>query len=259
MTRNAAAAEAAHRTAPARRASVEAGKATSPMPFDDLDAPRAPMPLDELVAIGAFYGVDVDRVIAQHGPALARYAEWVLARDSFALVTLGTADTLALLGSGLAGARLLAAAARWPDAITGIKLDPSGREEPTLYIRPVCPWAEGHRWLVGELGAIADRIPPARTLYGLGFQGDIVKTYALVDGGFVSHRICGDQLREHKAYRADVAWHAIAWPDSRWAAIGALGRALGFRTAGHVGETESGERKLYIERVGAIPTDRSLA
>ena len=47
-------------------------------------------PVDELIALGAFYGVDVDGVHrARHGPALERYAEWVLARDVFALVTLG--------------------------------------------------------------------------------------------------------------------------------------------------------------------------
>lgn len=211
----------------------------------------------ELRALGAFYGVDVDRIVATHGTALARYAEWVLARDSFALVTLGRAVDLAALGSPTSRTRFLAAARRWPDAITGIKLDPSGHEEPTLYIRPLCPWSDGLAWLARDLDPA--RIPPARTLYGLGFQGDIVKTYALVDDGFVSHRIGGDGLREHKEYRADVAWDAIEWPDARWSAIGALGRALGFRVAGHVGETKNGERKVYVERVGAIPTDRSFA
>ena len=101
--------------------------------------------------------------------------------------------------------------------------------------------------------------PPARTLYGLGFQGDVVKTYALTDDGFVSYRLVGDDvLAEPKEYRADVSWDAISWPDPRWAAIGELGRALGFRTAGHVGHLH-GAMKVYVERTGAIATDRSFA
>lgn len=216
--------------------------------------------VEELAALGAFYGVAVDDFITVHGPALTRYAEWVLARDAFAVVTLGEAATLARLGSPTSASRLCSAAARWPDAITGIKLDPTGREEPTLYVRTLCPWTEGIAWLEREVGVIATRLPPSRTLYGLGFQGDIVKTYALAPDGFVSFRIAGEQLqREHKDYRADVAWDAIDWPDSRWTAVATLGRALGFRTAGHVGESSGGERKIYVERVGGIPTDRSAA
>jgi hypothetical protein len=96
-------------------------------------------------------------------------------------------------------------------------------------------------------------------MYGLGFQGELVKTYALAPGGFVSYRLTdGELLRKHKDYRADVAWSAIAWPDPRWAAIGELGRALGFETAGHVGLVGH-TRKIYVERTGAIVTDRSLA
>ncbi|MDQ3336574.1 MAG: hypothetical protein M4D80_15510 [Myxococcota bacterium] len=217
-------------------------------------------PALELAALGRFYGVAVDDFITVHGPALTRYAEWVLARDAFAVVTLGDAASIARFGSPTAAARLRDAVARWPDAITGIKLDPTGREEPTLYVRPLCPWDEGVAWLEREVGGVATRIPPSRTLYGLGFQGDLVKTYALAPDGFVSYRIAGDELyREHKDYRADVAWDTIDWPDDRWTAIGALGRVLGFRNAGHVGETSGGERKLYVERVGGIPTDRSVA
>lgn len=217
-------------------------------------------PIEELAALGAFYRVPIDDVVAAHGPSLARYAEWVLARDAFALVTLGSAETLAPLGSATAAARLRSAAARWPAAITGIKLDPGGREEATLYVRPLCPWADGIAWLTQELGFAPTKIPPARTLYGLGFQAELVKTYALTSDGFVSFRFTGNELhREHKDYRADVAWDAIDWPDARWAAIGALGRTLGFRSAGHVGQSSDGARKIYVERTGAIPTDRSFA
>jgi hypothetical protein len=217
-------------------------------------------PAQELSALGAFYGVPVDHLLAAHGPALARYAEWVLARDSFALVTLGTPEALARLGHSIAGARFLAAAARWPAAVAGIKLDPTGYEEPTLYLRTLCPWSEAVAWLEAAIGPAASAIPASRTAYGLGFQGDRVKTYALAPDGFVSYRLTDQGLCvEHKDYRADVAWNDIPWPDPRWSAIGALGRSLGFEVAGHVGDSSSGERKVYVERVGGIPTDRSFA
>jgi hypothetical protein len=219
------------------------------------------MALDELVALGAFYGAPVDAVLSAHGSALGRYAEWVLGRDSFALVTLGSVAELASYGSATSARRLCSAAARWPAAVTGIKLAPDGHEEPTLYVRAVCPWRDGIEWLEGEVGAVATRVPTARTLYGLGFQGELIKTYALVPNGFVSWRVEGAQLcREHKDYRADVSWDAIAWPDAKWQAIGALGRTLGFCSAGHVGRSsEMAEMKIYVERVGAIATDRSFA
>lgn len=213
----------------------------------------------DLAALGAFYGITVDDVIAHHGRALDHYAEWVLGRDAFALVTLGDAPALAALVRGTAAERLRAAAACWPGAVTGVKLELGPRVEPTLYARVLCPWDDAIGWLARAGLAAAVRVPPARTMYGLGFQGELVKTYALAPGGFVSYRLTdGELLREHKDYRADVAWSAIAWPDPRWAAIGELGRALGFETAGHVGLVGH-TRKIYVERTGAIVTDRSLA
>lgn len=219
-------------------------------------------PREELAALGAFYGIPIDHIGASHGPALDRYAEWVLGRDDFALVTLGDVATLCRDAPGPAAARLARAAERWPAAITGIKLEPSTRRDPTLYIRTVCEWPDGLAWLAREIDAsILERVPRARTLYGLGFQGPVIKTYALAPDGFVSYRIDETGVRsEHKHYRADVPWNEIAWPDPRWHAIAGLGRSLGFRTAGHVGVTSSAhELKIYVERAGALATDRSLA
>lgn len=220
-------------------------------------------PCDELVALGAFYDLDVAGTIAAHGASLERYAEWVLGRDDLAIVTLGEAGALcdSAATHPTAIARLRSAIARWPAAITGIKLELCGHRDPTLYVRTLCPWRDGMAWLEREVGHIATDIPPARTLYGLGFQGAVIKTYALAPDGFVSYRLDGAQLhREHKDYRADIAWDDIRWPDARWAALGALGRELGFRVAGHVGEMSGTHaRKVYVERNGAIPTDRSVA
>ncbi len=222
-------------------------------------------PEEELTALGAFYGVPVDEVVARHGAALRRYSEWVLGRTSLAVVTLGDVQTLAPLGSPTAAARFAGAAARWPHAHTGVKLAAAPasapRQEPTLYVRCVCPWDEALAWLHDQVGAAAAQIPRSRTLYGFGFQGAIIKTYALVNGGFVSWRLDDNGVRrEHKDYRADVDWAAIDWPDAQWAAVGALGRRLGFQTAGHVGwDSAAHEQKIYVERVGGIVTDRSLA
>jgi hypothetical protein len=216
-------------------------------------------PAGELAALGAFYGIAVDGVVAHHGRALDRYAEWVLGRDAFALVTLGDVPALATLVGGIAAERLRAAAACWPGAVAGVKLELGASVDPTLYVRVRCPWDDAIDWLARTGIATALRVPPARTMYGLGFQGELVKTYALAPGGFVSYRLAGDELqRAHKDYRADVAWGAIAWPDPRWAAIGELGRTLGFDTAGHVG-LAGDTLKIYVERIGAITTDRSLA
>ena len=205
-------------------------------------------PADELAALGAFYGIAVDDVLADHAADLDRYAEWVLGRDAFALVTLApiTGDSLA--------AR---AAAHWPAAITGVKLELGTAIAPTYYVRTLCPWAEGVAWLSAQGIPAAAQVPPARTLYGLGFQGAVVKTYALAPGGFVSYRVDTALHREHKDYVADVEWDAIVWPDARWAAIGELGRTLGFRSAGHVAPSAGG-LKIYVERAGAIATDRSF-
>lgn len=218
-------------------------------------------PRDELTALGAFYGVAVDDTIDSHGAALDRYAEWVLGRDDLALVTLGGPETLCRGVSPTAAARLRCAVARWPAAITGIKLELTGQREPTLYVRAQCPWADGVEWLTREVGAVAATLPPARILYGLGFQGDVVKTYALAPDGFVSYRLDSAHVHpEHKDYRSEVAWTEVAWPDDRWAAIGGLGRTLGFRVAGHVGRaSDTHALKVYVERTGGIPTDRSFA
>lgn len=220
-------------------------------------------PADELGALGAFYGLPVVDLLDRHGDALERYAEWVLERDTFSLVTLGRPAELMALVEAPAKERFERAMAAWPRAVAGIKLDTAGRQAPTLYVRTVCPWAEGIAWLTSEMGPAARTIPAARTLYGLGLQGELVKTYALSPGGFVSWRLGQGAVApalEHKDYRADVGWDDIAWPDAQWRAVGEVGHRLGFQTAHHLARHAStGELKVYVERRGGIPTDRSLA
>ena len=217
-------------------------------------------PADELRLLAEHYGVSAEPLLQRLGASLEHYAEWVLGEDSLAVVTLGEAPLLADLVGGTAAQRLVDAALRWPAARTGIKVDLAGKEAPTLYVRTLCPWSEGLHFL------LAHQIPgsvlsPARTLYGLGFQGEMVKTYALTPQGFVSRRMEREMLHcERKDYEAEVPWAEISWPDAGWRAIGQLGTLLGFTTAGHIGvRSDTGERKVYVERVGGIPTDRTVA
>ncbi|HSC87424.1 MAG TPA: hypothetical protein VLC09_09155 [Polyangiaceae bacterium] len=217
-------------------------------------------PTSELRELGAFYGVDVRRWATAFGPSLDGYAEWVLGRQAFSFVTLGPAAMLAAAVDLPARQRFQRAAAKWPEAITGIKLDTSERRAPTVYVRCVCPWAEGLAWLSAEFGASAQDVPPARTLYGLGFQGAVVKTYALTPSGFVSWRLGAPSATlQQKDYQADVPWSDIAWPDEGWRGVAELGRHLGFEVAGHVGRRRDvDEFTIYVERRGGIATDRSL-
>ena len=100
----------------------------------------------------------------------------------------------------LAGpARFRAAAARWPAAITGVKRELGATLDPTYYVRTVCPWRM----------VLHGSARPPRGSHRLGFQNDVIKTYALTNDGFVSYRLAGDEI--------------------------------------------------YVERTGAIATDRSLA
>jgi hypothetical protein len=217
-------------------------------------------PTHELGALAAFYGIWIAPFAERYTEALARYAEWVLERDSFSFVTLGPPADLPV-ASQHQKLRFERAVSQWPSAITGIKVDAVGQREPTLYVRCVCPWDQGIAWLAREVGSKAYEIPSARTLYGLGFQGNLIKTYSLASQGFISWRV--DErvaALERKEYRAEVPWGEISWPDARWRDLGELGTRLGFHTAGHVGRHAStGELKVYVERRGGIPTDNSLA
>lgn len=219
-------------------------------------------PSAEFTALCAFYGLPASPLLERHGANLETYAEWVLDAEGFAFVTLAAAADLAGLAEEPAAGRFARAAGRWSEAITGTKIDVAGRVPPTLYVRAVCPWDEGAAWLEHELGGLPPDLPRTRTFYGVGFQGHRSKIYALAPEGFVSWRIedATGSVAGSKRYTAEVPWATIPRPDARWRALGELGERLGFQTAGHVGfDASTGARKLYVERRGAIPTDRSLS
>ena len=112
------------------------------------------------------------------------------------------------------------------------------------------------------------------TIYGLGFferGGQLgVKVYTVDDvgigavplrPGFVSWRILGGELTaEIKRYAPDLAWDELPPAGPTWARlIDQLRARLGVDRVGHFGVTEAPDRalevKLYVERIGSIPSN----
>jgi hypothetical protein len=254
--------------------------------------------IEELVALGHFYGRGADRtmreVIGSVAPHLPRYAEIVLAEEGFEIVTGGIGDSGALARVAARHALSLRATEIFdafvqamPDRMVGLKLPVSARRvptptpTPTLYVRAMIPCAEAERLcasmpaLRGFAPALAGALRGHDTLYGIGVcdvGGDVaLKTYAIEDvaigatraPGFVSYRITGSGvLRETKRYLPDVELGAAVLPSARWRKIVSFAESrLGWTRAGHFGVVdrpgEPPELKLYVERIGAIPTDFS--
>jgi hypothetical protein len=233
---------------------------------------------------------EVERALAALAPHLDAYAEIVLTERGFELITGGlgraTARRLATLAC-LFGAPLATAApflrceAAFPDRMLGLKLCfGPGAAAPSLYLRTRAPLDAALAFLatLDETAAAVDALRAAlgssRVLYGLGFfgaSGELgVKTYTIddvpaLDGratpGFVSYRVvAGSLVAEHKRYLPHVPWDRIVPPTPRWQALCRLAaRELGYETAGHFAITEQAGRapvlKLYVERIGAVPTD----
>jgi hypothetical protein len=179
----------------------------------------------------------------------------------------------------------------FPGSVLGLKvgLGPKARR-PTLYVRAKTGLARGLDFLRGdpdraralpELEA-AFRRDGTSTLYGLGFLdtelGPLVKTYTIADvpadpvlgqgptlPGFVSYRLGRVRLsREVKRYLPELDWSELRrhLPSLRWRAIADFAeRELGWTRAGHLGVVREddghAELKVYVERIGAIPTDFS--
>ena len=245
----------------------------------------------EARALGALMGVSgapLDGALDAMAPHLSTYAELVVTEHGIEVITGGvgdeTAGSLARIGiehgvSPETSAAFLACARAFPGRMLGLKLcfAPS-RPGPTLYVRTlahrgeVLAFLSRLREVASALNALDQRLEGNRTVYGLGFSAHdgalAVKTYSLADvallgsaarPGFVSWRVAGGALlREAKRYLPDLEWAELpVWP--------ALAREVRARVAcdrvGHLGVIESTggapEVKLYLERVGAIPTDLS--
>jgi len=233
-----------------------------------------PDPLEDVRRVARAYGLDVEPLLALLAPFLPSYLELALDDGGFEIITggRGVARELASAAASLgleAPARdaFLLAASRAPEVMVGLKVDAARRAPPTLYHRAMLPLGEGLA-LLGEEGlpehvreALAHRLAPAQTLYGLGFStagGALrVKTYVLGDVagrvGFRSVRATAAGVEiDERVYEANADARATGLGCARRAE-----RALGASVLGHVGRSPARGAKVYVERVGAIPTDTS--
>lgn len=248
----------------------------------------------EVRALGELYDVDaaeIDAVVTALAPHLGHYAELVLGETGFEVITggVGNASSLSSIAARFgalpeAMAAFEACAAAFPDRMLGLKLELGPTADgPTLYVRTMTEMESGLGFLASlpraaaGVPALRDALVANRTLYGLGFSGAdslVVKTYTIDDvggdsgagrseaaPGFRSLRLDGGTISaESKRYLPDVAWRDIVPPTPRWrTVVDFASGALGWRLAGHFGlasrNGRAPELKLYVERIGAIPTD----
>lgn len=240
--------------------------------------------LSEIEDLAAVQGLDRAAVQAAVQPLaahLGRYAELVLTETGLEVITGGRGVPLSLAAiarqHGIherAIESFLDIAARYPATMHGVKvvLD-AAPQSPSLYIRLRIPATEGAHWLHHlpevrpHLDALTAQWGALGVLYGLGFTGTralTVKSYVLgfldhvgsVDLGFISHRIGTDGLSPvSKRYRPDVPWDALAVTSPGLARIARFAEeTLGYQIANHFGQRDD-ELKIYVERIGSIPTD----
>jgi len=225
----------------------------------------------EIERLAHAYGIDVAPVLPVLAPFLASYLELALDDGGFEIITGGKgvapalADAAAALGlAATARTAFLAAAAAHPDGMLGLKVDVGGRTAPTLYHRTMLPLEAGLRILrayaidAAVVAALAARLAPARTLYGLGFTtsaGELrVKTYVLDDVagrvGFRSVRVTAHRIEDdERSYEAEAPVDASLAVAQRAASV------LGVTALGHVARSRRRGPKVYVERIGAIRTD----
>jgi hypothetical protein len=178
--------------------------------------------------------------------------------------------------------------AAFPGRMLGLKVCfGPGASAPTLYHRMMASKEEAFAFLA-TLPSAAPAIPALRAalarnrkVYGLAFipaAGEVgLKLYTIGDvrsdlggeasagpasePGFVSYRIARGRAQvEIKRYLTDVGWDQVRVDGDRWPRVVAFARgSLGYEKAAYLGvlevEGRIPEMKLYVERIGAIPTD----
>lgn len=231
-----------------------------------------PDPVGDVRRVAAEYGLDASREVASLGGFFESYLELALTEGGFEIITGGVGCAHALAEAardhGLgAEAReaFLRTDLRFPGAMLGLKVAVGLSAKPTLYHRTMTPVEDAlaHLRTLAPLAPftvdLARAVGNAKTLYGLGFtevRGAMrLKTYVLgnVDGsvGFRSVRVGPEGVEP------DVREYVPDAPGDDATLAGIAGRALDVRVFGHAARSEGRAPKLYVERVGAIPTDFS--
>lgn len=250
---------------------------------------------EEISAIANFYNLESQTILQTIMPLLPwleNYWEMVFATESLEIITAGKGPDFAekvataALHQGLSTETVnlfLQGCQAFPEVIYGIKwcFSASQKTLPTIYIRTKTEIKSGLNFLENHLPAadiqvLKSALQENKTLYGLGFSEKhaalYVKTYTIenvVSGknevvpGFVSHRLHQGQLsKEHKTYLPEVSLYEF---QPEVPALKNLRDFLLFRMqysqAGHIGmlhqEEVLTEYKIYVERLGGIPTDFS--
>ena len=265
------------------------------MKLQTLNPPFTAVFEEELAAISEFYGLAFPEIKAAASPVFAwfeKYWEMVFAENSFELITAGNgrdfAEKTAAIATELALSQKTTTLFQnccqaFPKAIIGIKLCFSAHQQiaPTVYVRTKTDIQKGLNFLAqhlnkAEMDVLQAALSKNQTLYGLGFSEKngrlYLKTYTIEDvetpenkivPGFVSHRMHEEKLsKEHKTYLPEVSLYEFE-PESE--PLQQLRDFLLFQMqyshAGHIGMLFQNDRlaeyKIYVERVGGIPTDFS--
>jgi hypothetical protein len=167
-------------------------------------------------------------------------------------------------------------------------------ELPSLYVRTMVPTEVGLNFLY-TLPYVADFLPSLEehiqqhpTTYYISFKGKngnvYLKTYHIgdvqdgrkivaktTDGvakanpqkedlGFVSYRASRGKPVEVKYHLTNVGWNEVSFPNSRWQELAEFAQKnMNYQEMSYFGVLEQPnappDLKLYIERVGAIPTE----
>jgi hypothetical protein len=256
---------------------------------------KTAIPYTEIDKIATFYGFSheqIDEVISPLSEFFQEYYELVFASEEVELITSGKGELFAgkiiesALRAGLTHKSVdffTACHLHFPEVVTGIKFrfSKKGSLIPALYVRVKCKMEEAMPFLrkqfsSEELKPLCEALKGNTILYGLGFSeksGEgYLKTYTIGEvenengekiQGFISHRLSGNQFaREYKTYLPEVILSDFKTQNHVVQnLIYFLVHGLSYTKAGHIGilhrDNEADEYKIYVERIGGIPTDFS--
>jgi hypothetical protein len=242
--------------------------------------------------ICGYYQVEEGRVRSKLEPLAAHfqnYCEMAFSTDGFEFITTGTGidfmnevSRYALsCGLSVETVNLFAKCfEQFPDAHLGIKFSFGEKMVlPTIYVRSMTRIDKSFDFLqkhIADIESLKEAMHENQIMYGLGFtekQGQpYIKTYSInsletghdkTQLGFISHRLqAGKLLNEYKTYLPDIALPQIYedYPSIRQLTEFLI-HDMKYKIAGHIGAFYQDDKissyKIYIEKIGGIPTDFS--